>query len=306
MRTDEPATKVLLVARPSEHRGPLYGALFRGTIIGPVTGSEQFDRVERRFWREIWESVPVEIAAERGLEIRDFGPIQASIVGALPEVQMLNLVLGAGEPGAVEGGHLAAAIEWVQSRGVRCYVPVSPGGPGTSAFERWLEGNGYERGYAWMKFTHDLSPPLLPAPEGVTVVELARGEGETMAEIAAAGFGLPPWAAILFRDLPGRDGWRCFVAEIDGAPQACAVMLIDEGIAEFGVAATLESARGRGGQLALLRRRIEDAAAAGCHTLFVETGERTEDRPSGSYRNILRAGFEEAYVRPNWQQRHIS
>ena len=77
-------------------------------------------------------------------------------------------------------------------------------------------------------------------------------------------------------------------------------MLIDGDVAEFGIAATLEPARGRGAQLALLHRRIADAGAAGCETLFVETGERVPNRPSASYRNILRAGFEEAYLRPNW------
>ena len=56
-------------------------------------------------------------------------------------------------------------------------------------------------------------------------------------------------------------------------------MLIDDGVAEFGIAATLEPARGRGCQLALLHRRILDAAAAGCHTLFVETGERVPGPP---------------------------
>jgi hypothetical protein len=79
-------------------------------------------------------------------------------------------------------------------------------------------------------------------------------------------------------------------------------MLAGDGVAEFGLAATLEPARGRGCQLGLLRRRIADAATAGCHTLFVETGERVPDRPAGSYRNILRAGFEEAYLRPNWRR----
>jgi hypothetical protein len=79
-------------------------------------------------------------------------------------------------------------------------------------------------------------------------------------------------------------------------------MLADDGVAEFGLAATLEPARARGCQLGLLRRRIADAATAGCHTLFVETGERVSDRPAGSYRNILRAGFEEAYLRPNWRR----
>lgn len=90
------------------------------------------------------------------------------------------------------------------------------------------------------------------------------------------------------------------MARIDGRSQACAAMLVDGDVAEFGIAATLEPARGRGAQLALLHRRILDAAAAGCETLFVETGERVPNRPSASYRNILRAGFEEAYLRPNW------
>jgi N-acetylglutamate synthase-like GNAT family acetyltransferase len=121
--------------------------------------------------------------------------------------------------------------------------------------------------------------------------------------IAAVGFGMPAWAARFFSYLPGRDGWRCYVARVEGEAQACAAMLIEDGIAEFGIAATLEEARGHGCQTALLHRRIVDADRAGCHTLFVETGERVPDRRSGSYRNILRAGFEEAYLRPNWQRR---
>jgi GNAT superfamily N-acetyltransferase len=138
-------------------------------------------------------------------------------------LKMLNLVLGAAEPGAVDGGHLAEALDWAESKDIDFYVPVKPG----------------------------------------------------TAEASAA---------------------------IDGEPQACAAMLIHKGVAEFGIAATLESARGRGCQTSLLHRRIEDARAAGCHTLFVQTGERTANRPSASYRNILRAGFKEAYLRPNWQR----
>lgn len=264
--------------------------------------SARLDPVERRFWRECWEAVPAEVAADHGIERRDFGPVQATIVTALATVPMLNLVLGAAEPGAVEGGHLAAALEWTSARATRPYVPVAPGTPGTVAAERLLERNGFERGYAWMKFVRDAHPPRFKEPKGVEVVELDAGSEEPFGTIAAVGFGLPAWGSALFADLPGRRGWRCYVARVDGEAQACAAMLIDGEVAEFGIAATLEPARGRGCQLALLRRRILDAAEAGCRTLFVETGERTEDRPAGSYRNILRAGFEEAYLRPNWQR----
>jgi GNAT superfamily N-acetyltransferase len=259
----------------------------------------QLDRSEQLFWRDVWESVPAEVAAEHGVELRDFGPVRATIATDLAEIGMMNLVLGATAPDAVAHGHLATATEWVSSRGVGAYVPVTPGLPESATAETWLTANDHTPAYAWMKFVRDAHPPRFSAPP-VEVVELSDPEQAPFGMIAAAGFGLPAWAAAFFAQLPGREHWRCYAARVDGEAQACAAMHVHEGIAEFGIAATLEPARGRGCQLALLHRRILDAADAGCHTLFVETGERVPDRPSASYKNILRAGFEEAYLRPNW------
>jgi GNAT superfamily N-acetyltransferase len=272
------------------------------TASGYGYDSADLDRVERLFWRECWESAGTAAAADHGVELRDFGPVQAQIIAALPEVGMMNLALGATAPGAVGSGHLADAVAWMSSRGVAPHVPVGPGLAESEAVETWLASNGFEPGYAWMKFVRDSHPPRFRPPAGVEVVELTSPEQAPFGMIVATGFGAPPWAAALFSELPGRAGWRCYVAQIDGTPQACAAMRIDGGIAEFGLAATLEPARGRGCQLALLHQRISDAAAEGCRLLFVETGERVPDRPSASYRNILRAGFEEAYLRPNWKR----
>jgi hypothetical protein len=41
-------------------------------------------------------------------------------------------------------------------------------------------------------------------------------------------------------------------------------------------------------------------AARGARTAVTETGERLPDKPSNSYRNILRAGFHERYLRHNY------
>jgi GNAT superfamily N-acetyltransferase len=276
------------------------------TKSGVEYDSAVLDRVERRFWADVWDSVPADVARERGVERRNFGPVQASIAEAIPSVGMMNLILGAAESGAVDGGHLAAVADWVASRGVGCYVPVTPGMPQTDAAEQWLAAHGFSPAYAWMKFIRDAHPPRFAVPGGVEVVEVTDPGQAPFGTIVGTGFGLPAWASSFFANLPGRDGWRCYVALVDGEPQAGAAMLIHGGVAEFGLAATLEPARGRGCQLALLHRRIGDAAEAGCHTLFVETGERVPDRPSPSYRNILRAGFEEAYLRPNWQRRGTS
>jgi hypothetical protein len=258
-------------------------------------------RIERLFWRDIWDSVPAPVAAEHGIQRRDFGPIQATVVRELSRVGMLNLVLGATDPGATATGQLGAALEWVRSHGVSPYVSVPPERDGTAAAEAWLGENGFTPAFAWMKFLRDPHPPRFAAPEDVEVIELTDPSQEPFGMIAATGFGMPAWAAAFFSGLPGREGWRCYVARVDGEAQACGAMLIDDGVAAFGVGATLEPARRRGCQLALLHRRIVDAAEAGCQTLFVETGERVEDRPAGSYRNILRAGFKETYLCPNWR-----
>ncbi|HZO05041.1 MAG TPA: hypothetical protein VFB52_01520 [Solirubrobacterales bacterium] len=268
---------------------------------GTEYDSADLDRVERLFWRDCWEGLDAGLAADHGVALRDFGPVQAQVVAELPAAGMLNQALGATLPGAIESGELGAAVEWMSARGGPPHVPVTPDTPTTAGVEAWLTANGFEPGYAWMKFVRDPHPPRFREPSGVEVIEVDAPGQAPFGMIVATGFGAPPWAAGLF-DLPGRAGWRCYVALIDDTPQACAAMRIDGGIAEFGMAATLEGARGKGCQLALLRRRIVDAAAAGCHLLFVETGERIPDRPSISYRNILRAGFEEAYLRPNWKR----
>jgi hypothetical protein len=235
----------------------------RGTDYDPAA----LDRVERRFWREIWQSMPQEVASEHGVELREFGAVQVTLTRDLPQVPILNLVLGAPEASEAD---LEYAIAWAEEHGVSPCIPVTPGLPGSPRAEAWLQERGFEHGYAWMKFVRDPHPPRFPAPGDVEVVELSAADEEPIGMIAAVGFGMPPWGADFFAHLPGREGWRCYVARVDGQAQACAAMVIEDGVAEFGVAATRE---------------------------------RVPDRPSNSYRNILKAGFEEAYRRPNWQLR---
>ncbi|HEU4702596.1 MAG TPA: GNAT family N-acetyltransferase [Conexibacter sp.] len=255
------------------------------------------DAVERRFWGDLWRAAPPALAAEHGVELRAFGPLQATLARGLAPVRAMNLVLGAAEAGAEE---LAAGLAWAEAQNVDFYVAVTPGLAGSAAAEQLLRERGYEPGYAWMKFVRGVEPPERPDPDGVEVKQLGPGDGAPLGRIVSAGFGLPPWIGALFEGVCGADGWRCYAALLDGEPVAAATLRIEGAVALCGAAATLETARGRGCQTALLHRRIRDAAAAGCRTMFVETGERTEERPSASYRNILRAGFREAYVRPNW------
>jgi GNAT superfamily N-acetyltransferase len=271
----------------------------RQTRNGVSFDPDLLNAVERGFWRSIWETMPADLAAEHGVEARDFGSVQATVVKDLPAAQMLNLVLGADEPGAGAGGQLGQALDWMETRRVSFYVPLAEAAESAHA-RTLLESRRYERGYAWMKFIRDAHPPRFSPPAGVEVFSVAD-EAEPFGMIAATGFGLPAWASAFFAGLHRKPGWHCYLARVEEETAACAAMFIQNGMAELGIAATLEPARGRGCQTALLHRRITDATAAGCHTLSVKTGERAPGRPSSSYGNILRAGFEEAYLRPNWQ-----
>ena len=270
------------------------------TPNGVAYDRRALDRVEQRFWREIWEAVPSDVAAEHGIGLGILGPVQTTLVADLPEVGMMNLVLGATAPGAVTDGHLGTAADRLRARRIAGCVPVTPDLPEAAAAESWLGANGFAPAGGWMKFVRDAHPPRFKVARDVEVVEVTDPDAAPLGTIAAVGFGLPAWGANLFAALPGRPGWRCYVALLDGEPQACGAMLVDGDVAELGISATLEPARGCGCQLALLRRRIEDAAAADARLLFVETGERVAGRPAASCRNILRAGFEKAYVSPSW------
>jgi hypothetical protein len=140
----------------------------------------------------------------------------------------------------------------------------------------------------------------------VTIYELGEedGDGEGMSSIATEMFGLPITAGTLFFSLPQRENWRCYTAAISPEEEivATGAMLIADGVAQLGPGTTLEHGRGRGCNTELVRRRVLDAVEAGCHTVFVELGERDPDGICAAYRNLRRAGFVEAYKSDNWQR----
>ena len=79
-------------------------------------------------------------------------------------------------------------------------------------------------------------------------------------------------------------------------------MMIDGEVAQLGPGNTLKRGRGRGCNLALLERRLADAAAFGCRLAFVEIWECDPERLSAAGRNLLRAGSELAYSGRTWQR----
>lgn len=153
-----------------------------------------------------------------------------------------------------------------------------------------------ERRGAWTKFERDASP----APAVATDLRVEETD-DAAAFVRASNVFAEAVPAVA--ELVGAPGWHCFVGWADGEPAAAGALFVDGGSGWIGVASTRPEFRRRGGQGALLAARIDAARTLGVTVLATETGERAEGRPSTSYDNIVRAGFREAYVRPNWAPR---
>lgn len=168
-----------------------------------------------------------------------------------------------------------------------------------------------DRGYRLVGFENVLGRPLegrvLEAGTGsVEVRESPAAELGQWLELSITGFATPDDRGIASRDVFPRDvleramtdlvrcdGMKRYIAAVDGADAGAGAMRLSaHGIAQMCGAATVPQLRRRGVQNALLRRRLEVAAQAGCDLATVTT-----QPGSTSQQNVGRHGFELLYVR---------
>lgn len=215
-----------------------------------------------------------------------------------PDVPMVNRVVGLGVEAPATADLLNEVVTGMA--GLTHYVAVAPDA-GPAALTGWLSARGYEPGWGWMLFTRPAAGPP-PGSAGVEVVGVDGATEEAFRSILAQSYGLSQATADAL-PIVGNAAWTCLVALVDGVPAGTGAVYVLERAAYLGFAATLPEHRGRGAQSALLASRIALARDLGCDLVVTETGERLPDRPSASYRNILRAGFHEAHVVANWLRR---
>jgi hypothetical protein len=249
--------------------------------------------------------VPDAVSGE-GIEAQRFGPVLATAFGSEPEEPALNRIQGAGEPGAVSERHLGDAIEWMRSREVEYRVPLLEGRPETPQAEEWLGGEGLERGATWPRLVRDATPPDAGEDPRIEVFELTEETaGEGFSHLIREAADLPTMAETLFFGLPVEPSWRCYTALLAGEGRgvvAAGAMRIEDGVAMLGLDATLPGDWGRGCNKALLRRRLLDAAEAGCGTVVAELGDCDPDSLAAARHNLLEAGFVESAVGHAWQR----
>jgi GNAT superfamily N-acetyltransferase len=255
------------------------------------------ERAERTALQDMLTAAPADVRERLGAGATEVGGATCATLQAAPSTPEFNRVIGLGLDAPATDGGLDAII--ATYAGSPHAISLSPEAQPEDLAQR-LAARGYTPGYAWMKFCR-VPDPEVNAPTDLRIEEVGADRADDLALVIAEGFGMPDFMRALMVPLAGRAGWKCFVAYDGETPCAGGVVWIDGEHAWVGAGATVPAARGRGAQSALLAARIRAAADAGCRTVTTETGVRVEGRPARSYRNILRAGFEEVYERPNWR-----
>ena len=220
-----------------------------------------------------------------GAQLAQVGGAIALRVPALAHVVELNRIIGLSSVGELD------ELEPLYGEGP-VVVSLDP----ETGLARALDSRGYREGYPWHKFVRGLDP--LEARTGLAI-EDARSPRDFGLTVAG-GFGLPEPAADWLSRLVGRAGWHCFVGYDDDAPVAAGALFAAGEAGWLGLGATVPAARGRGGQSGIFAARVERARALGLTVLVTETGAPRDGAAGPSYRNMLRAGFEVVYERPNY------
>jgi ribosomal protein S18 acetylase RimI-like enzyme len=98
------------------------------------------------------------------------------------------------------------------------------------------------------------------------------------------------------RRWPRVEGATLYLATVEGRPAAAGALFVHDGIGHLANASTMPGYRGLGCQTALIERRLQDAAAAGCSRASV-----VAMWDSQSHRNLARAGFRTVYTKAVWR-----
>lgn len=229
------------------------------------------------------------------VEVRRFGRATATIARKVPLVEWYNRVVGLEQQDARE---LRRMLAFYREHGIRGRFEIGPAEL-TQALAVTLatERVGLERFESTLYAPIDARTP--PPPGGIEVRSSPLDELDTYLEIWALGFGLPEF---LWPDVKRiRSAWftvpglQRYVALDRGKPVACGALYAHGDVAYLCMSATLEEARGRGAQSALIARRWSDAAARGCRWVITQTAYG-----GTSQNNMERAGMRLAHTFGIW------
>jgi hypothetical protein len=255
------------------------------------------DEAEALAFADLYAAAPAALRSRLGLRVEQVADATLLLAPGLPSA-MFNRAIGLGmkrEAGTAEVEAIAAVY-----RSAGWWLHWNPYAAPAELVSR-LPAMGFTqpKRRSWAKVLRGTDP----APQVETGLHIAlatEGQAGEATQAIVEAFEMPGFMADWLRCLHGRAHWRVYAAT-DGAQVVGGACLYTNGdLAWLGMGSISPSHRRRGGQRALMARRIADAIGDGARYIVTETGEPIADEPNPSLANMKRCGFTTVASRLNF------
>ncbi len=204
--------------------------------------------------------------------------------------------------GLVDGNDLSVFARFFAETGQPMWIDVRPGDD-TQLLTTRLVNDGFN---AHFHISVLVGRPIEEARprDSIQIDAVTASDLDAFLDVLNIGFKANRDHLAAVRDIQRfwlhNDGWRLFLARVDGNPAGAAILYIDDQdtqarIGYLASAATLPEFEGQGIHRALIARRLREANDAGCSLV---TGQALFG--STSQRNQQREGLQIAHVATSW------
>ena len=187
---------------------------------------------------------------------------------------------------------------YANAGGSRFFLHVMPERIGPD-YADLLQEAGYEKYRGWMKFVRGTGE-IDAVDTDLSITRIGPESASDFAAIVGNAFDFKPQFQPAIAALANDPDWHLYMSFNGEQPAGTGGLYIKNSVGYLDFGATHPDFRRRGSQTGVLNTRIKAALDAGCTSLVTMTGEAVPGDEQQSYRNIQRAGFEEAYLRENW------
>lgn len=268
-------------------------------MTGPA-GAALLRRIEAMGIRDtaaFWALMPPEVETRMRPDLARIGDALATLAAGSDSLRM-NRVIGLGHAGRARASMIDEIIARYRAARVRRFSLMMSPGPQAEDVAGWLRARGFTRRGGHALLVRDLRAPVARVRHAVRVARARRADEEAVLSIHERCFALPASRRAWSRAALRGGGVEQYLAWAGAAPVAAGALRVEGDLAWLGGGATLTRWRRRGAHAALIAARLRRAARRGCRWAWVETAIPDPGRPAVSRRNLLRAGFVEAALKP--------
>lgn len=256
----------------------------------------ELEKAERDFWAKLWRNVPLVDQDNLGLHLEQVEDAVALVCDKVAD-WLLNRVIGLGMTTEASTRDVHYFMGLYHNKRLPFAIALSPyAHPARLANE--IADLGFENALDWAKMIRGNQSPS-PVETELRLERVTPDLHERAASLMLEGFGMPEILRPIFATAIRVPGNTTFIAWHGDKAVAAAIISITSKIGYMNTACTLPDFRGQHAHKALLAKRIEEGLAHGCEIFVSETGI-IPDAPNPSLQNLVQAGFELAYKRPNY------